>query len=481
MPRPDDARKPSYTTREETGEILPVGGGYRLLHLLGQGAFGEVWRAEAPGGVAVAVKLISRTVKPEEARRELEALEVIKRLRHQNLLALQAFFSLPDQLIIILELADTSLRARLRQCEKTGQGLPPADLLRYTLEAAEALDYLHEQKVQHRDIKPDNLLLLGNHVKVADFGLARVLETVMLQSASQAGTPAYMPPEIWRKQLSPHSDQYSLALTYAELRLARFPLAYDNFVNLGLAHLQGQAELDPLPNAEQAVLRRALAKEPGERYPSCKAFAQALIKAWRVAQRTPGSSSVDVELVQVVPRPQVSAELPTKPPSSHRTELPPKSSPPRKKDAWKQPPSIGPRPAAKSRGAEFQQLRQAVILNQLRQVLGLHNKPTVLTWIEAAVLGIPLALFGGGIAAELLHFLQTPALVFGAATIAVLLMAIPFWVLLRKLPQLRVHSRERLIANIMAESSQEVQSWGGENVLRDAVALRELIRILEEK
>jgi hypothetical protein len=155
MPRSDGAPESSFSTHVGTGEVLPVGGGYRLLKRLGQGAFGEVWRAEAPGGVAVAVKLISRTVKPEEARRELEALEIIKGLRQHYLLSLQAYFSLPDRLIIVLELADTSLRARLRECERIGQGLPPADLLRYTLEAAEALDYLHEQKVQHRDIKPD--------------------------------------------------------------------------------------------------------------------------------------------------------------------------------------------------------------------------------------------------------------------------------------------------------------------------------------
>jgi serine/threonine protein kinase len=289
MSRPDEAPASPFSTRAGTGEVLPVGGGYRLLKRLGQGAFGEVWRAEAPGGVEVAVKIISRTVKPEEARRELEALEVIKRLRHHFLLSLQAFFPLPDRLIIVLELADTSLRALLRACQE-GQGLPPADLLRYTLEAAEALDYLHEQKVHHRDIKPDNLLLLGNHIKVADFGLARVLETVLLQSASQAGTPAYMAPEVWSGKLSPHSDQYSLALSFAELRLGRFPLAYDNLANLMLAHLQGQADLDPLPEPEQAVLRRALAKEPGERYPSCTAFVQALIAAYQAAQRRPGGN-----------------------------------------------------------------------------------------------------------------------------------------------------------------------------------------------
>jgi tetratricopeptide (TPR) repeat protein/serine/threonine protein kinase len=254
--------------------------GYRPLRLLGRGAFGEVWHAEAPGGVEVAIKFIHRTSHANESESELTALHLIKGLRHQNLLALQAFFPLPEWLVIVLELADGSLRQRLRQWRDDGQvGIPSDELLPYLREAAEALDFLHGHELQHRDIKPDNILLLGQHVKVADYGVARLLEKSSLQSASVVGTPAYMAPEVCMGKVSQHSDQYSLAVTYAELRLGRLPILAENLAQMVFRKMHGTPELNPLPEAEQQVLLRALAQEPDQRYPSCSALALALMQA----------------------------------------------------------------------------------------------------------------------------------------------------------------------------------------------------------
>src|SRR5205807_2630086 len=106
-----------------------------------------------------------------------------------------------------------------KECQAQG-GIPLPELFRYFWEAAEALDFLHRNKVLHRDIKPDNLLLVAGHVKVADFGLIRLQEVDQTSFASVVcGTPSYMAPEVWDSKPSERSDLYSLAVSYAELRL----------------------------------------------------------------------------------------------------------------------------------------------------------------------------------------------------------------------------------------------------------------------
>lgn len=261
------------------GEPVP---GYRLEAKLGEGGFGEVWRATGPGGFPVALKFVRLGRSVGEAERR--SLDAIRGVRHPHLLAVHGSWERDGWLVIATELADRTLEHRLTEARGQGHpGIPAGELHRYMADAAEALDHLNgaecfsseaPRRVQHRDVKPQNLLLVGGSLKVGDYGLARVLDRTV---ASHTGsmTLAYAPPEFFNGQTSARSDQYSLAVTYCQLRGGRLPFTGDRHA-LMKAHLEAEPDLSMLPEGERPAARRALAKRPQDRWPSCRAFVEAL-------------------------------------------------------------------------------------------------------------------------------------------------------------------------------------------------------------
>jgi formylglycine-generating enzyme required for sulfatase activity len=267
----------SFKTPTANSMLRPVGE-YKLLKQLGVGGFGEVWLADAPGGVPVAVKIIKRPIDDYTARQEHQALLLVKGLSHPCLVQTQAYWVLDDRLVIAMELCEQNLRQRLKECQALGlPGVPKKELLKCFRSAAEALDHLHTNRVHHRDIKPENLLLHHGHLKIADFGLAFLYDgEASMMTAPEAGTGRYMAPEVWNRKLSKHSDQYSLALAYAELRLGRPIITGKGTVEFMKQHLEQEPNLDGLPMDEADIVRQALAKNPHDRFESCAAFMDAL-------------------------------------------------------------------------------------------------------------------------------------------------------------------------------------------------------------
>jgi hypothetical protein len=267
--------------REPEAEPIP---GYRLIELLGTGGFGEVWKCEAPGGLYKAIKFVYGNLDSVDgdnfrAEQELSALNRVKEIRHPFVLSMDRIEVVEGELVIVMELADKSLHDRYVECQAAGLiGIPRNDLLRYMRDAAEALDHMIEKyHLQHLDIKPRNLFLISDRVKVADFGLVKQIER---QSGMLNGiTPLYAPPETFQGRISEHSDQYSLALVYHELLTGRRPFSGKTARQMILQHTHEAPELRALPEAERPVVGRALAKEPSERWPNCMAFVRALYTA----------------------------------------------------------------------------------------------------------------------------------------------------------------------------------------------------------
>jgi serine/threonine protein kinase len=256
--------------------------GYKLIERLGGGGFGEVWKAMAPGGLLKAIKFVygdltSSDEEGQRAEQELKALSRVKTVRHPYILSLERYDILEGRLVIVMELADRNLYDRLKDCRASGlPGVPRDELLRYMEETAEALDMMNvEYQLQHLDIKPQNLFLVHNHVKVADFGLVKDLAG-MMASLTGGVTPVYAAPETFDGWVSRFCDQYSLAICFQELLTGTRPFVSSSVAQLIQQHLKSAPNLSALPPGDREAIGRSLAKNPDERFPTCMDLVRAL-------------------------------------------------------------------------------------------------------------------------------------------------------------------------------------------------------------
>ncbi|OAI53599.1 hypothetical protein AYO44_04195 [Planctomycetaceae bacterium SCGC AG-212-F19] len=278
-----------------TAQTEPIPG-YTLIAPLGQGGFGEVWKARAPGGIPKAIKFVKGNLNDIAGKvpavQELKALNRVKEVRHPFILGIERVDIIDGQLIIVMELADKNLGDRLRECQATGlPGIPRNELLRYMEETAEALDLMNgEYQLQHLDIKPANLFVVHHHVKIADFGLVKDLQG-MTATITSGMTPIYAAPETFEGKVSRFCDQYSLAIVYQELLTGRRPYTGKNPWQLAMQHVSGTPDLAALPPADRAIVQKALAKQAGDRFGCCANFVGALRQAPDVAVTLPSPAT----------------------------------------------------------------------------------------------------------------------------------------------------------------------------------------------
>ncbi len=271
----------------ETGEVFA---GYVLERLLGTGGMGEVYLAQhprLPRHDALKILSLAATADDEFRARFAREAELAATLWHPHIVGVLDRGEFNGRLWISMEYVDGTDAGCLVR-ERHPHGMPIEDASEIVSAVADALDFGHERHLLHRDVKPENILVTAaeghrRRVLLTDFGIARRIDDVSnLTEANVAiGTISYVAPEqLLGKPLDGRADQYALAATAFYLLTGAPPFQDSNRAVVLSHHLNAPpprlSDRRPELAHLDAVLARALAKDPNERYPNCVAFARAL-------------------------------------------------------------------------------------------------------------------------------------------------------------------------------------------------------------
>jgi serine/threonine protein kinase len=281
-PNPGPTPRDGYLPR--TGDL--VAGQYRLQQRLGQGGMAVVYLAEDTGlQRLVAIKFILESVldNVQAQERFLREAQMMARLEHPNTIPVYRVASHEGVPFIVTKYLEGE---NLSVVQRRESPLPVERTLGLMRQAAGALDSLHEQAIIHRDVKPSNLLVgRDDHLWLIDFGIARYTHTSSLtESGVLVGTALYAAPEaLLGGEIDGRMDQYSLALTSYSLLTGTLPfLGRTDFERSTekLAGVEPSSFSAMLPESARAVFAKALDPKPEQRFPTCRAFIDALAEAF---------------------------------------------------------------------------------------------------------------------------------------------------------------------------------------------------------
>jgi serine/threonine-protein kinase len=282
--------KKETTLLVQNGTTRPTLGRYEIIKELGQGAMGTVYLGKDPSiQRQVAIKTLNYAEIAADELTEVKArffreAEAAGKLSHPNIVTIYDVGEDHDMAYIAMELLDGQ---DLTHCCQKGQLLPIKRVLNIISLVAEALGYAHDQQVVHRDIKPANIMLMkSDQVRVADFGIARVISASKTHTGVIFGTPSYMSPEqVAGKKVDGRSDLFSLGIVFYEMLTGQRPFSGDSMS--ALLYAVSNSEYVPVKDIMSAtpeccvrILDRMLAKGVSKRYQS----ASQVIKDIRACQ-----------------------------------------------------------------------------------------------------------------------------------------------------------------------------------------------------
>lgn len=306
-----EAYQPAQSFLEDRPRGIERIGRYLITGELGRGSMGVVYEAIDPIiGRNVAVKVIHMEALADQGQAQFLRERLFREARsagqlfHPGIVTVLDVGQEGELAFIAMERVDgLSLQRTLASLQGSGPGavrkLEREQILDILRQTAAALDFAHRNKVVHCDVKPGNIILgrndsSGGVVKLTDFGIAKIASTQYhTRTGLLMGTPSYMSPEqIEAHPVDGRSDQFSLAVVAFELLTGAVPFRGESLAGLAHSIVYGATPsaraADPeLPEGVDAILERALAKSPGDRFPSCTEFVRDLEKSWSAAAQRP--------------------------------------------------------------------------------------------------------------------------------------------------------------------------------------------------
>ena len=282
-------------------------GPYRIVGQIGEGGMAAVYKAYQPSmDRHVAVKVLPQKLAsdPTFTQRFENEARMLARLQHPHILPVYDAGQDEGYTYFVMPIVETGTLAQMLQ----GRPLPLDQACDFAAQVGEALDYAHSRGLVHRDVKPSNVLVdgLGNCL-LTDFGIAKLVEAVSSLTAAGTviGTPAYMSPEQGRGQtLDRRSDIYSLGIILYELVTGRVPFASETPVGIIFKHAAEPPPppslLNPsLPASLEAIITKALAKKPEDRYQTAAEMVSAIEDVRDELNRPPAVAATLLEPVPV--------------------------------------------------------------------------------------------------------------------------------------------------------------------------------------
>jgi len=322
---------------ERIGQQL---GSYRLVHLLGQGGFADVYLGEHIHlQTLAAVKVLQMRLVGSNLEQFRNEARTIASLIHPHIVRVLDFGVEDGVPFLVMEYAP---HGTLRQAHPKGTYLSPIHVLPYINQIADALYYAHSRKLIHRDIKPENILLgADGKILLSDFGLVQTVQNTTSQTTKEmAGTIAYMAPEQINGKPRPASDQYALGVVVYEWLSGDRPFQGSIF-EIATQHMMSTPHslYGNIPNISlevEMVVFRALAKDPQQRFPTIKEFARAFEQASRATQALAPSfstvilpsSSFNTTLMSAMSQPGLTNDAPCQQQQTASSNVTPVISPP---------------------------------------------------------------------------------------------------------------------------------------------------------